>query len=227
LCRHYPLGLVTVPVDDFSHTPTSQLNSKIYFPKSPSRCLSVGFGLGEEEESLEKLLQQVREMAAPGPARDWEYGLCGCCEANAGFWCTAVCCPCCAYCYNVQIWAKIRNKPDYACLDTMCCMLLTAMGGIGLCCSASHRTKIRESQNIPGSFSDDLVKHCCCFACAMTQEYEHGRSIVRAQKGQEYYAKQAAAAQANKPPEYVEQPPGYADYLQQNYGIGSTGNSSS
>lgn len=52
--------------------------------------------------------------------------------------------------------------------STLACLLAACCGCIG---SAWNRTKLREVMKIEGNFMMDLLCHCCCPWCSVTQEW--------------------------------------------------------
>lgn len=88
--------------------------------------------------------------------------LCGC--INDIFSCyIALCCPG-GLCYLSARAASEATKRS---------MCPTATLSFGLCCigMAINRTTIRGRYNYTGSCAQDLLLHCCCSMCAVTQEY--------------------------------------------------------
>lgn len=92
----------------------------------------------------------------------FQESLCGC--VNDIFSCyIAVCCPG-GLCYLSARAASESAKQSlcpYFSLAVCCCCLG----------SAYNRVVVRRKYNYEGSYWHDLMLHCCCPVCAVTQEY--------------------------------------------------------
>eukprot|EP00808_Paulinella_micropora_P032336 g49682.t1 len=116
-------------------------------------------------------------------ATDWPVPFCGCC-AELGFCLQACCCPCVASNTNKNISEVVHNPAvksfaevkEAGCWGEACLWWSTPCG---ICCGhgcilygsrqrkrAAFASRVHMPEKFPG-----LKYECCCYSCALTQEY--------------------------------------------------------
>ncbi|XP_058732522.1 protein PLANT CADMIUM RESISTANCE 2-like [Vicia villosa] len=112
------------------------------------------------------------------PLVEWSTGLFDCCS-DPEKCCKTFWCPCITF-------GQLAEISDQG--STSCCgngsvyMLFCCMCGHGGLYSCFYRSEIRQQYNLKGSDCLDFLIHCCCEACALSQEYRelenHGFNLV-------------------------------------------------
>ncbi|KAF8040185.1 hypothetical protein BT93_B2423 [Corymbia citriodora subsp. variegata] len=97
----------------------------------------------------------------------WSTGLCDCFSDFRRF-CITFWCPCITF---GQV-SEIVDKGASSCGPNGAIYFLIAwLTGCACCYSFLYRLKMRKQYKIDGSAIEDFAIHCCCEACALTQEY--------------------------------------------------------
>ncbi|KAI0209813.1 hypothetical protein LSAT2_005406, partial [Lamellibrachia satsuma] len=104
---------------------------------------------------------------------DWQHGLCSCFDN----------CLVCIITYIAPCYTAGKNAEAVG-ESCLMCGLVTFVPLLNIFCQAQIRSKIREQKNIEGGMIGDLLVHCCCPCCALSQEAQEvnalgGQSIDR------------------------------------------------
>lgn len=97
---------------------------------------------------------------------DWQHGVCGCFDNLTVCIVTYF-----APCYTA---GKNAEKVGDSCL---LCGLVTFVPLLNIICQAQTRGKIREQKGIEGGMIGDLLMHCCCPCCALSQEAQEVNAL--------------------------------------------------
>ncbi|KAI4385881.1 hypothetical protein MLD38_003869 [Melastoma candidum] len=97
----------------------------------------------------------------------WSTGLCGCFPGNLGRYFITCCCPC----YTFGKISEIIDKGSSSCGVNGAIYLLLRGFGFACCHSMVYQMSMRKQYALEGSTVEDFIFHCCCEACALTQEY--------------------------------------------------------
>ncbi|KAI9099436.1 PLAC8 family-domain-containing protein [Phlyctochytrium arcticum] len=108
------------------------------------------------------------------PPKDWSNGLFDC-FGDIGTCIFACCFPC--YVYGTNKQALNRNS---GCVGDCCVYSLTMGCGCAPCVGSGGRGSVRAKYNITGGSCGDLLAHCCCAPCALTQEKREIDSMIAA-----------------------------------------------
>ena len=96
---------------------------------------------------------------------DWNKGLFDCCD-NIETCSFTYCCHCFQY-------AKISEKFEKSSYWTNCLIYSALMAFLPPCFPiymGKFREDLRTKYQLPGSFLEDCLTHCCCHCCALIQE---------------------------------------------------------
>eukprot|EP00756_Hemistasia_phaeocysticola_P033059 Hpha_TRINITY_DN16445_c2_g1::TRINITY_DN16445_c2_g1_i1::g.159025::m.159025 len=137
----------------------------------PGAGPQVAMGLAPPPEQY----PQWRTMSA-GPTKDWDSGVCDCCE-NLPLFLDVWLCGSCQLARQAAV--VLEGRPDDAnwpfCLAICCgtCVLSrVGIGGMVPCVTNLYlRDNMRKDLNLTGSFVGDAALSCFCLPCVLWQQH--------------------------------------------------------
>lgn len=156
-----------------NHNPYGPVNLppvQAYFPAGPqyqsaySNIAYMPRPQSSETQGSDTKSKKLKNPISLKHSEEFEEAFCGFCYDPIKCICLIICLPPLS-CFCTQIGA-VSNATGQGCCAP--CMLLLCCGCIG---AAFNRGSIRGAYGIKGSCCTDLLAHCLCMLCAVSQEY--------------------------------------------------------